>query len=79
MMMRPGSASRGLSSTRYTPEFAQQAHPHAYLSPDDRRVVFNSDRTGLPQSYVARPPLFRIVIVILIDFPLGPRFGVRSG
>ncbi len=45
-----------LSHTRYTPEFGQQAHPHAYLSPDYQRVVFNSDRTGLPQTYVASIP-----------------------
>ena len=36
--------------------FGQQGHPHAYLSPDFRHVVFNSDRTGRPQLYVAAVP-----------------------
>jgi len=32
------------------------AHPHAYLSPDARWVVFNSDRSGTVQVYVAAVP-----------------------
>jgi len=36
--------------------FGQQGHAHAYLSPDFRHVVFNSDRTGRPQLYVAALP-----------------------
>ncbi|MCF7855191.1 MAG: hypothetical protein K9N51_10370 [Candidatus Pacebacteria bacterium] len=36
--------------------FGQQGHPHAYMSPDCRWVVFNSDRTGRPQTYVAELP-----------------------
>ena len=36
--------------------FGQQGHPHAYLSPDFRHVVFNSDRTGHSQIYVAALP-----------------------
>jgi len=36
--------------------FGQCGHPHAYLSPDYRWVVFNSDRTGRPEIYAARVP-----------------------
>ena len=36
--------------------YGQCAHPHAYLSPDFRWVVFNSDRTGRPEIYVASVP-----------------------
>lgn len=36
--------------------FGQQSHPHAYLTPDFRWMVFNSDRTGTPQVYVAEIP-----------------------
>ena len=36
--------------------FGQQGHPHAYLTPDFRWVVFNSDRTGTPQTYAAKLP-----------------------
>ena len=36
--------------------FGQMGHPHAYLTSDFRRVVFNSDRTGRPQLYVADLP-----------------------
>ena len=36
--------------------FGQQAHPHAYLTTDFRWVVFNSDRTGTPQTYAAKLP-----------------------
>lgn len=35
---------------------AQNTHPHPYLTPDLKWVVFNSDRTGLPQIYVASVP-----------------------
>ena len=34
----------------------QYAHPHPYLTPDCRWVIFNSDRTGIPQVYAARVP-----------------------
>ncbi len=45
-------------STRYlalprTSWKTQESHPHAFLSPDGRRVVFQSDFTGRPQVYVA--------------------------
>ncbi len=32
------------------------SHPHAYISPDLRWVVFNSDRTGVQQIYCAEIP-----------------------
>lgn len=35
---------------------AQNTHPHPYLTPDLRWVVFNSDRSGLPQLHVAAVP-----------------------
>jgi hypothetical protein len=43
--------------------FGQQSHPHAYLTPDFKWVVFNSDCTGRPQVYVAElpPDLLRAV------------------
>ena len=36
--------------------FAYDSHPHAYISPDRKWVVFNSDRTGIQQIYVAEVP-----------------------
>jgi hypothetical protein len=36
--------------------FGQQSHPHAYLTPDFKWMVFNSDATGRPQLYVAEIP-----------------------
>ncbi|NLD74780.1 MAG: hypothetical protein GX649_18940, partial [Chloroflexi bacterium] len=38
-----------LSSPQYT-------HPHPYLSPDNRWVIYNSDRTGIPHVYAAQVP-----------------------
>jgi hypothetical protein len=35
---------------------AQYTHPHAYLTPDHRYVIFNSDRTGLGQVWAAELP-----------------------
>jgi hypothetical protein len=35
---------------------AQYTHAHPYLTADNRWVVFNSKRTGLPQVYLARVP-----------------------
>jgi hypothetical protein len=32
------------------------SHPHAYISPNRKWVVFNSDRTGIQQIYVAEIP-----------------------
>ncbi len=34
----------------------QYTHPHPFFSPDARHVLYNSDRTGLPQLYVAEIP-----------------------
>lgn len=38
------------------PGLVYDSHPHAYLSPDRKWVVFNSDRTGIQQIYVAEIP-----------------------
>ncbi|MHB0939587.1 MAG: hypothetical protein ACYC6A_24590 [Armatimonadota bacterium] len=35
---------------------AQHSHPHAYMTPDNRFVIFNSDRTGLCQLWGAEIP-----------------------
>jgi len=35
---------------------AQNTHPHPYLTPDLRWVIFNSDRSGLPQIHAATVP-----------------------
>ena len=45
-----------LSRTNHRREFGQQGHPHAALSPDFQWVVFNSDRTGQPETYVVSVP-----------------------
>jgi len=34
----------------------QFTHPHPYFTPDRRRVIFNSDRTGIPQVCSATVP-----------------------
>lgn len=34
----------------------QYTHPHPFFSPDNRFVIFNSDRTGVPQIYLAEIP-----------------------
>lgn len=34
----------------------QASHPHAYMTPDNRHVVFNSDRTGVTQVWAAQVP-----------------------
>ncbi len=35
---------------------AQNTHPHAYLTPDLKWVIFNSNRTGFPHVYAASVP-----------------------
>lgn len=35
---------------------AEQTHPHPRFSPDNRFIVFNSDKSGCPQVYEARLP-----------------------
>ncbi len=34
----------------------QYTHPHPYYSPDNKWVIYNSDRTGIPHVYAARLP-----------------------
>jgi oligogalacturonide lyase len=34
----------------------QYTHPHPYMSPDNRWVIFNSDRTGIPHVFAAKIP-----------------------
>lgn len=35
---------------------SQATHTHPYMTPDNRYVIFNSDRTGLPQLWAAEIP-----------------------
>ena len=35
---------------------AQNTHPHAYLTPDLKWVIFNSDRIGFPHVHAASVP-----------------------
>jgi hypothetical protein len=48
--------TRVLCHARTTGGGAQYSHAHPYLTADNRHVVFNSDRTGVPQVYIARVP-----------------------
>jgi len=48
--------SHVLCDAECSPAPAFGAHPHPYLSPDCRWVIFNSDRTGIPQVYAAEVP-----------------------
>ena len=34
----------------------QYTHTHPYITPENKRVIFNSDRTGIPQVYSAEIP-----------------------
>lgn len=37
----------------------QYTHPHPYMTGDNKWIIYNSDKTGIPQIYVARiPPEF---------------------
>ena len=70
-VQRPGDDPR--VETRYlllprTSWKTQPAHPHPYLSPDGRYVVFQSDFTGRPQVYVAYE----------FDYPPDPHGNERS-
>ena len=38
------------------PDRSQRTHPHAYLTPDLKWVIFNSNRSGFPHVYAARVP-----------------------
>ena len=41
------------TDTVYGPQWT---HPHPSFSPDERKVVFASDKTGHPQVYVVELP-----------------------
>ncbi len=45
-----------LCASRASMGKAQNTHPHAYLTPDLKWVIFNSDRSGLPHVHAARVP-----------------------
>jgi hypothetical protein len=38
------------------PDRAQSSHPHAYLTPDLKWVIYNSNRSGRPHIYAASVP-----------------------
>ena len=38
------------------PSRSQSTHPHAYLTPDLKWVIFNSNRSGFPHVYAASVP-----------------------
>jgi hypothetical protein len=48
--------SRVLCDSETVPNRSQNTHPHAYLTPDLRWVIFNSNRTGFPHIHAARVP-----------------------
>ena len=56
-----GSTSTGkvlpLCESRASCGRPQYTHPHPYITPDNRYVVFNSDRTGICQVYAAALPV----------------------
>jgi len=45
-----------LCRTMTSTSSAQYTHPHPYMTADNRWVIFNSDRTGVPQLYAASVP-----------------------
>ena len=45
-----------LCDTGATCATPQYTHPHPYMTPDARHVIFNSDRTGLAQVWAAEVP-----------------------
>jgi len=45
-----------LCESRTSPTSDQATHPHAYLMPDKKWVIFNSSRSGFPHIYAARVP-----------------------
>jgi hypothetical protein len=55
-----GSTQTGASAvvcdTRTSPTGSQNTHPHAYLTPDLKWVIFNSNRSGFPHIYAASIP-----------------------
>jgi len=42
--------------SKTSPSRAQNTHPHAYLTPDLKWVIFNSNRSGFPHIHVASVP-----------------------
>ena len=55
-----GSTKTGASAvvceSKTSPTRGQNTHPHAYLTPDLKWVVFNSNRSGFPHLYAASVP-----------------------
>lgn len=55
-----GSNATGRASvvceSKTAPTRGQNTHPHAYLTPDLKWVIFNSNRSGFPHIYAARVP-----------------------
>ena len=51
-----GSRPRVVCEPTTTGGSAQYTHLHPYMTGDNRWVVFNSDRTGLAQVYIASIP-----------------------
>lgn len=55
-----------LCDSRATCSAPQHAHPHAYMTPDNRFIIFNSDSTGLGQVWCAKIPEW---FLPALDFP----------
>jgi hypothetical protein len=55
-----GSVATGKTAvvcdSKTSPTSAQNTHPHAYLTPDLKWVIFNSNRSGFPHVQAARVP-----------------------
>ena len=47
---------RVVCESRTRPDRSQNTHPHAYLTPDLKWVIFNSNRSGFPHVYAASVP-----------------------
>ena len=45
-----------LCASKTKPSRSQNTHPHAYLTPDLKWVIFNSTRSGFPHLYAAAVP-----------------------
>lgn len=45
-----------LCDSETSPTGTQDTHPHAYLTPDLKWLIFNSNRSGSPRIYAARVP-----------------------
>lgn len=60
MLVVAGSIKTGRSKvlcntkTSVSYDFADWSHAHPYMTADNKRVIFNSDRSGMPQVYAAR-------------------------